>query len=246
VTGAACIAGDARDEASYARALGGEKAAALITDPPYCLLTRRRRDGDLRDPKGRKIEGEPVIRFEAVRDYRKFTEEWLSIALRHLTEAAPLLIWTNFLGKEPILQTARAHGFHYRGDYAWAKLAGAVRSGQVLKSNEELARVFEVALVLTRQDGPRDPGLPWSAIAGPDDDGEAARFGAHPNHKPFGVLEPLLLSWSRPGELVLDPFAGSGSIPAAALKLRRRAACIELRPEWAARVADRLRATSGA
>jgi site-specific DNA-methyltransferase (adenine-specific) len=245
-----CHAADARDPQAYARALGGEKAALLLTDPPYCLLTRRRREGDLRDPKGRKIEGEPVIRFESVRDYRKFTESWLPPAIDNLQNAAPLVVWTNFLGKDPILQTALAAGYRFCGEFAWCKLSGEVRSGHVLRGNEELARIFEVALVFARSErapAPLDaPAECWSIVAGPDDDGEAARWGNHPNHKPFGVIEPLVRRWSRTSELILDPFAGSGSIPAAALRLGRRASCLELRPEWAGRVSERLKGISSA
>jgi site-specific DNA-methyltransferase (adenine-specific) len=105
--------------------------------------------------------------------------------------------------------------------------------------------VYEVALVLRREPLPPlaagDTARPWSVVAGYDEEGQAARWGSHPNHKPFGVLEPLLRTWSRPGELVLDCFGGSGSIPAAAAKLGRDVACIELEPEWAERVRARLR-----
>jgi site-specific DNA-methyltransferase (adenine-specific) len=239
------VAGDARDDQSYERALGGAAAQALVTDPPYCLLTRRRKEGDLRDPKGRKIEGEPVIRFESVRDYRAFTDAWLPKAIEWLEPNAPLAIWTNFLGKEPILSAARAAGYgHLHGEYAWAKLPGERHGPGLLRSNEELVRIYEVALVLLKAPPPPPPPdappLVWAAVAGYDDEGEATRWGSHPNHKPFGVLEPLLRCWTRPGQTVLDPFAGSGSIPAAAQRLGRRPACIELRPEWAARVTSRL------
>ena len=81
-----CIKGDLRDPGAYQRALGGERADALVTDPPYCLLTRRRKGGDLHDPKGAKIERGPVLRFETVRDYRAFTQDWLSLATKHLWE----------------------------------------------------------------------------------------------------------------------------------------------------------------
>jgi site-specific DNA-methyltransferase (adenine-specific) len=77
-------------------------------------------------------------------------------------------------------------------------------------------------------------------VAGYDDDGEAEKWGSHPSHKPFGVIEPLIRTWSAVGQLVLDPFAGSGSIPAAAARLGREVACIELEPDWAQRVAHRL------
>ena len=38
----------------------GEKANALITDPPYCILTRRRKGGELRGKKEKKIEPRPA------------------------------------------------------------------------------------------------------------------------------------------------------------------------------------------
>ena len=60
----------------------------------------------------------------------------------------------------------------------------------------------------------------------------------------LGVIEPLIRQYSKPGALILDPFAGSGSIPAAALQLQRRAACLELKPDWAAKVQERLTTSS--
>ena len=124
------------------------------------------------------------------------------------------------------------------GEFVWAKRT-TEREG-----NEQLLRVYETALVFVREPlaplAESDPPRCWCVAAGYDDDGEAARWGSHPNHKPFTVLDALLREWSRPGHLVLDPFAGSGSIPAAALRLGRRAACIEIEPEWVARVNERL------
>ncbi len=155
-----------------------------------------------------------------------------------MTERGTLAIWTNFLGKQPILSVAAEAGFRVlAGEFVWAKLT---TEGD---GNERLARVYEVALVLRREPlaplVPGDAARPWSVVAGYDEDGEAARWGSHPNHKPFGVLEQLLRTWSAPGELVLDCFAGSGSIPAAAARLGRDVACIELEPEWAERVRQR-------
>ena len=222
------------------RALRGRRPALLLTDPPYCLLTRRRKGGDERERRaGRKIDRDPVHRFENVRAYRRFTAEWLSTASRAVADGGTLAIWTNFLGRQPILAVAAEAGFSMlAGEYVWAKLT--TEGG----GNERLARVYEVALVLRREPlaalSPADPARPWSVVAGYDDEGEAARWGSHPNHKPFGVLEPLLRTWSRPGELVLDCFAGSGSIPAAALRLGREVACIELEEEWAQRVTQRM------
>lgn len=228
------LQGDATKASDWERALAGEKASALITDPPYCILTRRRKGGDLRDTKDKKIERGPLRRFENVREYRDFTTGWMTLAAKALEPSAPMVVWTNLLGKEPIATVAAELGWtHLRGEYVWGK---RTREGN---SGEELLRVVEVALVFCAKPAapPRaeDPAIPWSAVAGYDDDAEGAKWGAHPSHKPFGVLEPLIRTWSRPDRLVIDPFAGSGSIPLAAARLGRRAVGLELDPEWAQR-----------
>jgi site-specific DNA-methyltransferase (adenine-specific) len=230
---------DARDEGAYKKLLGPRRADLLLSDPPYCLLTRRRKGGDLRESKGRKLDHDVVVRFENVRAYKDFTAQWLPLAIAHLKPSAPVILWTNFLGKEPLLSAAKSCGYGYLwGEFVWAK---RTREG---RGNEELLRVYEVALVLQTHplpaSSPEDAPRSWSVVAGYDDEGQGSALGAHPHHKPFGVLEPLLRAYSRPGGLVLDPFAGSGSIPAAALKLERDAACLEREPEWAQRVQARL------
>jgi site-specific DNA-methyltransferase (adenine-specific) len=236
------LCGDARQEETYQRLLHGERAALLLTDPPYCLLTRRRKGGDLREKRaGVKIDRDPIVRFDDVRAYRAFTEQWLPKAMAHVAGGAA--IWTNFLGKEPIRVVARGLGLHEAGEFVWAKKTSE-REG-----NEQLLRVYETALVFLRQPlppvEPADAPRAWCVAAGYDDDGEAARWGSHPNHKPFSVLDTLLRQWSIPGDLILDPFAGSGSIGAAAVRLSRRAACSEIEPEWAARVEQRLSEVRG-
>jgi site-specific DNA-methyltransferase (adenine-specific) len=238
---ASCIQGDSTKPDAWTRLLGERLGDVLLTDPPYCLLVRRRRGGDERDPKGRKNDTGPVVRrFEDVREYREFTNAWLGQAVRHLKPKAPLIIWTNLLGREPITTVARSLGYaHEIGEFVWGKRTRESNSG------EELLRVVETALVFStsRPSAPslEAPATPWAAVAGYDDDGEAERWGNHPNHKPLGVLEPLVRTWSKPGELIVDPFAGSGSIPAAAVRLGRDAAAIERDGTWATRVQERLK-----
>jgi len=58
------------------------------------------------------------------------------------------------------------------------------------------------------------------------------RHGKHPTQKPVGLLERILLASSNEGDLVLDPFAGSGTTLLAALRLHRNAAGCELSAEF--------------
>jgi site-specific DNA-methyltransferase (adenine-specific) len=58
------------------------------------------------------------------------------------------------------------------------------------------------------------------------------RHGKHPTQKPVALLERILLASTNEGDLVLDPFAGSGTTLLAALRLSRQAAGCELSAEF--------------
>jgi len=54
----------------------------------------------------------------------------------------------------------------------------------------------------------------------------------HPTQKPLIALWPLIKAISRPGDLVLDPFAGSGTTALAAAQLGRRYIGMEIIPQY--------------
>lgn len=64
----------------------------------------------------------------------------------------------------------------------------------------------------------------------------------HPSEKPVPLLRELIESSSRQGELVLDPFAGSGGTGVAALLSGRRVVLVDTDPRWAALAAERVAA----
>lgn len=63
----------------------------------------------------------------------------------------------------------------------------------------------------------------------------------HPTQKPVSVLTPLVESFSRPGDVVLDPFCGSGSTLLAARSANRRFLGIELSKQYFDLAEQRLR-----
>lgn len=60
---------------------------------------------------------------------------------------------------------------------------------------------------------------PWS---------KGLHFAAYPE----ALVEPMILAGSKPGDVVLDPFCGSGTTPAMAVRLGRGAVAIDLKPEY--------------
>ena len=67
----------------------------------------------------------------------------------------------------------------------------------------------------------------------------------HPTMKPVELVERAVRNSSRPGQLVLDPFGGSGTTLIAAEKAQRRAALIELDPQYVDVIVRRWQEWSG-
>jgi len=63
----------------------------------------------------------------------------------------------------------------------------------------------------------------------------------HPNEKPVGLLRELIESSTRQGDVVLDPFAGSGSTAVAAVLSGRRAVLVESDERWLPLITERVR-----
>lgn len=58
------------------------------------------------------------------------------------------------------------------------------------------------------------------------------RQGEHPTEKPVPLMQDIIADFTRPGELICDPFAGSGTTGVACANLGRRFLGIERDPKW--------------
>lgn len=66
------------------------------------------------------------------------------------------------------------------------------------------------------------------------------RYGRrHPAVFPEKLVERIIAGWSRPGDVVLDPFAGSGTTPAVAASMGRNGIGIDINENWTAVATDR-------
>jgi site-specific DNA-methyltransferase (adenine-specific) len=58
------------------------------------------------------------------------------------------------------------------------------------------------------------------------------KYGKHPTQKPLALLERILQASSKEGDLVLDPFVGSGTTCVAAVRLGRRCIGIDIEKRY--------------
>jgi site-specific DNA-methyltransferase (adenine-specific) len=128
-----------------------------------------------------------------------------NLACRMLTHSTEILIWASPMKQKPL-----PHRFNYREMKA--------RNGG--KQMRDLWKLAEE----NRLPEPGGDQVVWSI---PTPAGREKTHGRHPTQKPKALLEQVLAASAGPGQLVLDPFAGSGTTGVAALEFGCRFLGIE-------------------
>lgn len=184
----------------------------IVTDPPY-LVNYRDRDG----------RGYPND------DNDRWLEPAFAEAFRVLR---PNRVCVSFYGwprADRFLSAWRGVGFRPIAHLVFVKrYSSAVRF---------VRYQHEQAYVLAKGH-PANPAEPIGDVITWDYTGNRL----HPSQKPVSVFTPLVHAFSKPGELVLDPFCGSGSSLVAARDLGREYLGIELTHRYHGIASDRLRA----
>ncbi len=106
--------------------------------------------------------------------------------------------------------------------------------------NAKSRHTFDYAL-MKRIAGGKQMKSVWEIL--PPDRSEK-RFGKHPAQKPVALLERIILASSKPGDLVLDPFMGSGTTLVAAEQTGRGAIGIEMEAQFIQMAKHKLKSTS--
>ena len=175
----------------------------VLTDPPYGIEYRSRFRWSSEPPR---IRGD----IEGARDVTRDALQALDAAL---APDAHAVVFCRFREEEALRHALDGvGGLRLRGGLVWVKPEGGMG---------DLARTFAPAhermLHLARDSARMRRRLP-DAFA-------ASRAGVqrHPTEKPLTVLEGIVRALTEPGDLVVDPFAGSGSTLIAAAAAGRAA-----------------------
>jgi len=174
-----------------------ESVDLVVTDPPY-LVKYRPRDGRL-----------------CANDDN---EDWLKPAFQELYRVLkPDRFCACFYGwpwVDRFMESWKQSGFRPVSHLAWAK-SHCSREGYT-RSYHEVGYLLAKGNPLRPAEPPRDV-LPW----------EYTGNDLHQNQKPVIGITPLIEAYSKVGEIVLDPFAGSGTTGIAAEACERRFILIE-------------------
>jgi len=141
-------------------------------------------------------------------------------------------------------------GWYLRSDIIWHKPNAMPESvtDRPSRSHEYLFMLTKNERYYYDQEAIKERGAngKWRNRRSVWDVNTTAFAGAHFATFPPDLIEPCVLSCSKEGDFVLDPFFGSGTVGVVCLHQRRRYIGIELNPDYVAMASDRLNASDNA
>ena len=231
----------------------------IFADPPYNLQLA----GELHRPNNTRVDGvdaawdrfaddsdDPLASFSA---YDAFTREWLAAARRVLKDNGSIWVIGSYHNIFRVGTALQDLGFWVLNDIIWRKtnpmpnFRGTrftnAHETMIWCSKDKDARgvTFNYEAMKALNEGVQmrsDWTLPL--CTGPErikKDGKKA----HPTQKPEALIYRLLLASTRPGDVILDPFLGSGTTAAVAKKMGRHFIGIERDKTYAAVAKERIK-----
>jgi modification methylase len=205
----------------------------VFADPPYNLQLQ----GDLKRPDDSRVDAvdDDWDKFSSFAAYDDFTRAWLIACRRVMKPAATLWVigsYHNIFRVGTILQDL---GFWILNDVVWRKTNPMPNF-----RGRRFTNAHETMIWAAREAGAKGYTFNYEALKAGNEDiqvrsdwtlplctGEERLKGVdgkklHPTQKPTALLARVILSSSRPDDLVLDPFSGTGTTGAVAKLLRRR------------------------
>jgi modification methylase len=220
----------------------------VFADPPYNLQLQ----GDLKRPDDSRVDAvdDAWDKFASYAVYDEFTRAWLGACRRVMKPNATLWVigsYHNIFRVGAVLQDL---GFWVLNDVIWRK-----SNPMPNFRGRRFTNAHETLIWAAREPGAKGYTFNYEALKAGNEDiqvrsdwtlplctGEERLKSngkkLHPTQKPEALIARTILAASRPDDLVLDPFAGTGTTGAVAKRLRRRFVGVE-REDGYARAAQR-------
>ena len=233
------------------RMLPSASVHCIFADPPYNLQLR----GELRRPDDSLVDGvdDDWDRFTDFAEYDAFTRDWLTEARRVLRKDGTVWVigsYHNIFRIGAILQDL---GFWILNDVIWRK-----SNPMPNFRGRRFTNAHETLIWAARQQDSRYR-FNYAAMKSLNDDlqmrsdwliplctGEERLrnehgLKLHPTQKPEALLHRIMLASTSPGDIILDPFLGTGTTAAVAKHLHRHFVGIERHPAYVEAAWGRIR-----
>lgn len=211
--------------------LPAESVDMVFADPPYNLQL----SGDLHRPNNSRVDGveEQWDKFDSFGEYDRFTNAWLSAARRVLKKDGTLWVIGSYHNIYRVGATLQDLSYWFLNDVVWVKTNPMPNF-----RGKRFTNAHETLLWVSKSKDSRYT-FNYEAMKGLNEDlqmrsdwiipicngHERLKDGngdkAHPTQKPEALLHRVILSSTNPGDVILDPFFGTGTTGAVAKRLGR-------------------------
>ncbi len=230
--------------------LPSESVDLIFADPPYNLQL----NGDLERPDQTKVDGvkESWDKFKSISDYDNYTKQWMGSARRILKPNGSIWVIGSYHNVFRLGYILQDLGFWLLNDVVWRKVNPMpnFRGRRFTNAHETLIWASKTTSskytfnyeAMKSLNGDLQMRSDWSLPICTGDERLKNKDGKkiHPTQKPENLLNRVIMSSSNIGDIVLDPFFGTGTTGAVAKKLRRDFIGIEQDAKYALEAEKRI------
>jgi modification methylase len=245
------VLGDCLDEL---KALPTASADLVFADPPYNLQL----DGELLRPNNTRVDGvhQDWDKFNSFAAYDAFCRAWLSECRRILKPDGAIWVIGSYHNIFRLGVALQDLGFWLLNDVIWRKTNPMpnFRGRRFTNAHETLIWASRgessrytfnyEALKAFNDDVQMRSDWLIPICSGPERLKDEGGRKAHPTQKPESLLARILLATTQPGDLVLDPFFGTGTTGAVAKRLGRNYIGIERDADYGRAAQERIAAVT--
>jgi modification methylase len=222
----------------------------IFADPPYNMQL----GGELHRPDNSRVDGvdDAWDRFDSFKAYDDFSRRWLTAARRILKDSGSLWVIGSYHNIFRVGATLQDIGFWMLNDIVWRKSNPMpnFRGTRFTNAHETLIwcakskdakYTFNYDAMKNMNEG-LQMRSDWTLPLCTGDERIKGTDGnkLHPTQKPESLLYRVIMAATKPGDVVLDPFFGTGTTGAVAKLLGRKYIGIEQDPNYIAAARERL------
>ena len=232
------LCGSSTNAEDVARLMNGERAVMMATDPPY--LVDYTADNHPSSAERQKAGKDKTAnkKWDAYKDPETsvaFFSDFIRVALENALVASPAVYQWHASRRQKLVEEAwTANGLLWHQQIIWVKSRPILTRSHFMWQHEPAAYGWlEGHPPALRPPVSGDCSTVWNIAQNTDEQHDGCDDKAeHPTQKPVAIFERPLTYHTRPGDIVYEPFSGSGSQIIAAERLGRRCFAIELAPEF--------------
>lgn len=208
--------GDSTDREFVKKVIGKNKIRTILCDPPYGVAYVENKKGFAKlGVKDEKIIAGDHLQSEE--EYENFTKKYLGITIPYLEEHNAVYIFN----ADPMFPSLRSGmksaGFYYSQMIIWLKNQPVMSRKDYLSQYELIAYGWFGKHKMERSKSKNVLYYP-----------RPNKSKLHPTQKPIGLLRRIIPDSTKIGDIIYDPFLGSGSTAIACQHLGRKCIGIEL------------------